>query len=517
MQFKIKVLIASAATAALTLIALNLPATQNNNLPAGGGPQPSADARVDPRYLEFYEQEVAWKKCGGGQLLCAKVEVPSDWNNPSGERLKIAVAYHLATNAQAKGTLIFNPGGPGVSGVNWLKDSYEQLGTKDLRAKFNFVGFDPRGVGSSEPLIKCFDAKGTDELLYGAPKSQIGTAGDVAETRASTKELTAACLKNTGPNLEFVDTASAAKDMDIIRAVFGESKINYLGFSYGTYLGTMYAELFPYRVGRMVLDGAIDPTVDDAGQNIAQLIGFDRALKNFLTDCVGNKDCPFTGDLASAEAQLSNLLLSIESKPLKTDSGRELTIWAAITGILMPLYGQSWWPTLSDGLTEALNGNGTTLLSLADTYNDRNEDGTYASNTLEVNIAVSCLDARQPTDAKSMAAQNQIALKTSSVLGRYWQFGGLTCEQWPFPVAERPKTFEAKGTPPILVVGTTGDPATPYEQAVSLAKNVLSNARLITFNGEGHTAYGLESQCVNKAVDDYFIKNVVPTEDPDCT
>jgi pimeloyl-ACP methyl ester carboxylesterase len=155
-------------------------------------------------------------------------------------------------------------------------------------------------------------------------------------------------------------------------------------------------------------------------------------------------------------------------------------------------------------------------LQLAETYNDRNEDGTYSTNLLEANIAISCLDARQASDAESMATENQKVLEASPTLGRYWQFGALTCEQWPFPVAARPNSYLAPGSAPILVIGTTGDPATPYSQAISLANQVLENGHLVTFNGEGHTAYGQESSCVNNAVDDYFIRNVVPTEDPDC-
>jgi pimeloyl-ACP methyl ester carboxylesterase len=401
--------------------------------------------------------------------------------------------------------------------VNWLKDSATQIGTTNLRANFNLVGFDPRGVGASEPKITCLDAKNTDEFLYSDSKFGIGTEQDIAATRAGIKEFTDACLANTGPNLRFVDTASAAKDLDVIRAVFGEEKINYLGFSYGTFLGTMYAELFPGRVGSMVLDGAIDPTVTEDAQNISQLVGFDRALKNYLTSCLESQDCPFTGSLQNAEKQIQQLLLRIEKKPLTTESERDLTIWSAITGIIMPLYGQSWWPTLTDAFADAMRGDGTILLALADTYNDRLEDGSYGSNMLEANIAISCMDGRQSADEKSVAAQNKLALQTSSTFGRYWQFGALTCEQWPFPVAERPSEFAAKGSAPILVIGTTGDPATPYEQAVALANDVLENAQLVTFNGEGHTAYGLESKCINRTVDNYFIKNVVPSEDPDCS
>ena len=508
-------LIAAVSSLSLVLSACTSPSL--TSAPITGGPQPSADSAIAAELRPFYTQAVEWSNCAEPDILCADIEVPADWSNPSGDRLKLALAYRKADNENALGSVIFNPGGPGSSGVNWLKDSATQIGTTNLRTNFNLVGFDPRGVGGSEPKIACLDAKNTDEFLYSDSGFGIGTARDVAATRAAVKEFTNACLENTGPNLQFVDTASAAKDLDVIRAVFGDEKINYLGFSYGTFLGTMYAQLFPERVGSMVLDGAIDPTVSEAEQNVSQLIGFDRALKNFLTSCLENQDCPFSGSLQNAERQIQRLLLKIEKKPLSTDSDRELTIWAAITGIIMPLYGQSWWPTLSDAFADAMRGDGTVLLALADTYNDRSDDGSYGSNMLEANIAISCLDGRQSADAKSIAEQNEIVLRTSSTFGRYWQFGALTCEQWPFPVAERPSEFAAKNSAPILVIGTTGDPATPYEQAVALANEVLENAQLVTLNGEGHTAYGLESKCINRTVDNYFIKNVVPSEDPNCS
>jgi len=323
-------------------------------------------------------------------------------------------------------------------------------------------------------------------------------------------------LKNTGPNLAFIDTVSSAKDLDVIRAVFGDEQINYLGFSYGTQLGATYAALFPQRVGRMVLDGAINPTLSDADQSLYQLVGFDQALKNFLANCLQSADCPFSGSMETALVKIQKFLRGLENSPLPTDSGRELTVWAAITGLIMPLYSQSYWPYLSQGFSEGFAGDGTTLMSLADSYNERAEDGSYGSNLMEANISISCLDARSPSDAASMAAQNERVLEASPVLGRYWQFGALSCEQWPFAVVSHPDDYSAKGSKTIMVVGTTGDPATPYAQAVSLANEVLENGVLVTFNGEGHTAYGQESKCVNNAVDNYFIKNVVPTEDPNC-
>lgn len=489
-----------------------MPATK----PVAGGPQPSADESISEDLLPFYNQKLIWNSCGGDKTFCSFLEVPQDWNKPAGERFKIAVIYRQAGSAKPKGSLLFNPGGPGTSGVSWVRDSGDQIGTSNLRENFNLVGFDPRGVGESEPKVKCLTVKQKDEMFYGASTWPVGSPQEVSETRIKMKNFVSACVKNTGSSLQYIDTISAAKDMDIIRAVFGESKINYLGYSYGTYLGAAYAQLFPKRVGHMVLDGAIDPTVDEETQDLFQLKGFDQALKDFLADCLDNQDCPFSGSISKAQARVTKLLSDIEKKPLNTDSGRKLTIWGALTGIVMPLYSQDWWPSLAEGFAEALKGDGSTLLSLADTYNDRNQDGTYATNTIESNIAISCLDSRAPSDEASMAAANQELLAASSMLGKYWQFGALSCEQWPYPVAQRPATFRAIGAEKILVVGTTGDPATPYSQAVSLAKDVLANAQLITFNGEGHTAYGLDSSCVNKAVDEYFIKNVVPTEDPDC-
>ena len=480
------------------------------------GPQPSVDSNISAELQHFYSQTVDWSACGGEKTYCAKIEVPADWSNPGGDRLKIALAYHQATNAKALGSVIFNPGGPGASGVSWIKNSVDQLATKQLRANFNLVGFDPRGVGDSDPKVKCLSPKDTDEFLYSDAGFEIGSTADIKDTRERIKKFTDACVKNTGNNIAYVDTVSAAKDLDVIRAVFGDDKINYLGFSYGTQLGSTYASLFTQRVGHMVLDGAIDPTVSDSEQSVIQLVGFDQALKNFLTDCLGNQDCAFSGSVASAQQKISKLLRGLELKALPTKSDRELTVWGAVTGIIMPLYSASWWPALNQGFAEALKGDGTTLLQLADTYNDRNENGSYSTNLLEANIAISCLDSRQSADAESMAAENQKVLEASPTLGRYWQFGALTCEQWPFPVAAHPESYAASGSAPILVIGTTGDPATPYSQAISLANHVLENGHLVTFNGEGHTAYGRSNECVVTAVDNFLIKGLVPVKDPNC-
>lgn len=500
-------------TAAITVIALALAGCA----PSVVGPTPMVDVTIPTQYQEFYSQQVDWSPCGlDEQTFCGDIVVPVDWAKPSEGTLKLAVAFHKADSGKPLGSLIFNPGGPGSSAVPWITDSIDQLGTALLRKNFNMVGFDPRGVGSSEPTVECLSPKETDRFLYGTAEYELGSPEDIKDTRDQLAKFVAACLKNTGPNLAFIDTVSAAKDLDVIRAVFGDDQINYLGFSYGTQLGATYAALFPQRVGSMVLDGAINPTLSDADQSLFQLVGFDQALKNFLADCLQSADCPFNGSMETALAKIQKFLRGLETAPLPTESGRDLTVWAAITGLIMPLYSQSYWPYLSQGFAEGFAGDGSTLMALADAYNERAEDGSYGSNLMEANISISCLDARSPSDAASMAAQNQRVLEASPVLGRYWQFGALTCEQWPFDVVPHPDDYSAKGSKAVMVVGTTGDPATPYSQAVSLANEVLDNGVLVTFNGEGHTAYGQESKCVNDAVDNYFIRKVVPTEDPNC-
>ena len=325
--------------------------------------------------------------------------------------------------------------------------------------------------------------------------------------------------KRQGKIFGHVGTVEAARDMDVIRALLGQSKLNYLGYSYGTFLGTTYAALYPQRVGRFVLDGAIDPTVSDEDQSANQLRGFDLALRNYLKDCLttNKKTCPFTGDVDSAMLQITNFFKKLETTPLRTTlAGRKLTISGGITGLIMTLYSETYWQYTSSAFKNAYAGDGTTFLQLADFYNDRNADGTYGSNTLEANMAVSCLDSRSKPASSAMKAQNARLMKMSPFFGRYWQNGALGCEQWPYPIAKPPVSYVAKGSGPIVVIGTTGDPATPYWQAQNLATKILSDGHLITFNGEGHTAYGRSNECVVSAVDNFLIKGVVPVKDPNC-
>jgi pimeloyl-ACP methyl ester carboxylesterase len=507
-------LVAALTAAALGLSGCSVPSTEPSLAPIAT-PTATVDSTVVDDLKPFYSQVVDWKSCGK-RILCSHVKVPTSWSDPTAGSLSLAVAYRAADIAKPLGSIIFNPGGPGASGYDWILNSVDYLGTKTLRSNFNIVGFDPRGVGLSEPTVKCFDAKQTDVLLYGDNGLPLGSPQDIKATRSQLAEFATACSKNTGPAMAYLDTVSAAKDLDVIRAVMGESKLDYLGFSYGSFLGETYAALFPKKFDHMVIDGVIDPSVSDSQQSVFQLKGFDLALRNYLANCLSSADCPFTGSVSKALSKIKAFLRALETRPLPTKDGRELTAWAANTGLIMPLYSEDYWPQLSQAFAEAFDGDGTTFIDLADTYNDRDANGRYSTNLMEANIAISCLDARQPSDDASMAKQNSRMLAASPTLGRYWQFGALTCEQWPYPIVSRPVDYSAKGSKPILVVGTTGDPATPYGQAVSVANKVLSNGHLVTYNGEGHTAYGRSNVCVSSAVDNYFIKDEVPTEDPNC-
>lgn len=481
------------------------------------GTETSAIVEPKPSYpvefAKYYEQELQSKDCGEN-LVCADIAVPMDWSDPESQEITIATIYRKADKTP-KGFVAFNPGGPGASGFDWVNDSGDFLGSKTLRENFNILGFDPRGVGKSS-AVSCLGDSELDEFLYGVSGYELGSDEDLAAARDSISDFSAKCQENTGELLGFVDTVSAARDMDVLRAVYGQSKLNFLGYSYGSFLGTTYATLYPENVGRFVLDGAIDPTVADQEQTRYQIEAFENALRAFLENCDQFEDCPFSGDVEADLERIKSFLYELESNSLPTSSNRELTIWAGVTGLIMTLYSESYWSTLSTAFDEAFSGSGDLFLALADFYNDRGDDGKYTTNLMPANYAINCLDSRSDSSMSSMLEENQRLVDIAPTLGRYWQFGALSCESWPYPAAERPADYSAAGSPTILVIGTTGDPATPYSQAVSLANDVLENGFLITYNGEGHTIYGQQVSCVDDKVDDFFLTGNLPEKDPNC-
>lgn len=473
---------------------------------------PLSPAKAFNTLDDYYTQTISWHDCES--LKCASVTVPIDYANPGDGSIELSINWLRSTGSADLGWLLENPGGPGSSGMDFVASAGPQVASDSLRKHYDIVGFDPRGVQRSAP-IKCYDSKGLDEVLY----SDWGIPGSKQEydrTVSEMKKLVAACQKNSGKVFGFVDTVSAAKDLDVIRAALGEDKLNYMGFSYGTFLGATYATLFPENVGRFVLDGATDPSVSDEQQSLNQLKAFDQALQNYLANCLGTSDCPFSGSKASAMKRIIAFFKTLETQPLNTEDSRKLYASTAVTGLIMSLYSNDYWQYLTQAFNQAFQGDGTTFIRLADAYNERDRDGNYTTNTFEANLATSCLDSRSNPDPAAMKKQNALVLKYSPFLGRYWQNGAIGCAQWPFPIATPPENYAAKGSGPIIVVGTTGDPATPYWQAQNMANKILANGHLITFNGEGHTAYGRSNDCVVNAVDAYLIKGIVPETDPNC-
>ena len=477
------------------------------------GAAASSGTSTAPAGLErFYGQQLDWTTCG--KFECAKATVPVDWSAPDGDVIQLALERQKATSGTAVGSLLVNPGGPGASGVDALESVALERISKSVLAKYDVVGFDPRGVSRSAP-VTCSDPKTLDSIVSADP--DYSTPAGIAAVEQTYADFGSACLAKTGPLLGHVDTISAAKDMDVLRAALGDDKLTYLGYSYGTQLGATYAALFPERVGRLVLDGALDPTLTYDETSIGQAKGFESALRAYVTDCQAGKGCPLTGSVDNGLAQIKTLLDHARAKPLTTDQpGRRLTGSLAFTGIALPLYSSSYWTYLTAALTKALQSDdGSGLLSLADTYYERSPDGTYANNSTEAFWAIGCLDDQPSADVADMQASAAAIQAAAPTVGYYFAYGAVICAKWPVPEVGPLSSYAAKGAAPILVVGTTNDPATPYAWAQSLSK-LLSSGVLLTYKGEGHTAYGVANDCLNGAVDAYLLDGTVPADGTRC-
>ncbi len=381
-----------------------------------------------------------------------------------------------------------------------------------MRAAYDLVGLDPRGVGRSTP-VSCLSNDRMD--AYTAvditPADQARTDALVA----ADKEFAAACQQKSGAFLGHVSTVESARDLDVLRALLGDAKLHYLGKSYGTFLGATYAGLFPTRVGRMVLDGAMDPSLDAVAGNKAQAGGFETAWSAFAQDCVKHDDCPLGGTEKQAGEQLDVLFKQLEAHPLPTDSSRTLSASQATTGVIQAMYAEFLWPQLRTALTTAKAGDGTGLLKLSDDYYERSADGSYP-NLMYANMAVNCLDLPAPFTGPDQVRSAVPAFEAVSPhFGQDMAWMALSCTYWPVKATGAAHTVRAAGSAPIVVVGTTRDPATPYAWAQSLAGQ-LESGRLLTYDGDGHTAYGRHNSCVDDAVNRYLLGGDAPAAGTRC-
>jgi pimeloyl-ACP methyl ester carboxylesterase len=484
-----------ALSAVLVLLALPL----SNLVVKSSDPFKPSKVKIDASSISgYYIQNFNWNDCYGG-FLCATFKVPIDYDNLELGEFDIAVMKHQAPNAI--GNLVVNPGGPGGSGVDYAY-SYESAFTSAIQESFNIVGFDPRGVGRSTP-IECLSDAETDEAY--AASAYPENEAEIAQMRQESKAFAESCSKEN-KYLKFYSTANAARDMDILRALLGDAKLNFLGKSYGTYLGTLYAKLFPEKVGKFVLDGAVDPTINSLEQTLQQAVGFDSAFVAFANDCVKDANCVLTGDVI---AQIQGKLAELHKEPVKVGN-RKLTESLAMYGIAMALYDQEYgWPSLRSALKDLFNGEGKPLLDLADAYTGRDSNGNYQSNDAEALTVISCADF-PPSEIKI-----DDVVAAAPLFGKYVAYADINCEYLPKPKYElisKPINLVSE----VLVIGTTNDPATPYRWAIKLAE-VLVNSKLISVSADGHTGYNRGSDCVDQAVEKYLISGVIPAQNLACS
>ncbi|MFE6865281.1 alpha/beta hydrolase [Kitasatospora sp. NPDC057692] len=474
-------------------------------------------------------QRLAWQACpapsaaqGRGPAPdapweCATLKAPLDYAAPSGRTVDLAlIRIRAAGGGEPRiGSLVYNFGGPGASGVVTLPALAQDYA--DLNTRYDLVGFDPRGVGDSAG-VRCLDDAATD-----ASATVDGSPDDTAEVRAlgeAVAAYAAACQANSGGVLPYVDTVSAARDLDLLRQVLGDDRLHYFGLSYGTELGGVYAHLYPGNVGRMVMDAVVDPTQDPVQTALGQAKGFQLALENFMTACAeqAGADCPTGSGGAQGTERIATLLRGLDAAPLPADGGRTLTQDLAVTGIAAALYSEASWNALAVGLQEAMQGGtGTTLLALADAYLGRDAQGRY-SNLSAANRAVTCVDDRQRYTEAEVREQLPAFRQASPVFGEFAAWGLAACTGWPVAGRTDHPEVDAPGAAPIIVIGNTGDPATPYEGARAMARQLGPGVGVtVTLRGQGHGGYDTGNACLKQTVDHYLLDGVVPPDGTTCT
>jgi len=483
---------------------------------AYGLPGPVARAAepspTEPTLQRYSSQILTWRPCQA--LQCAELTVPRDYDDPAAGDISISLTRATAKTASPLGSIVVNPGGPGGSGVDFTGYVATSV-MPSVAAKFNVVGFDPRGVGRSAP-ITCMTGRQTTAWLRTDTTPDTAAEQEVLMRRAAT--IGTGCLAMSPAMARHVSTEDTVRDLDILRAALGDERLNLLGFSYGTYLGTKYAERFGDRVGRFVLDGAVDPALDVMQVSQGQSAGFQAAFARFAASCAKQAGCPGGRSAASVTAWVNGLLRRLDRSPLPTDQGTTLNQAQAITAIFFAMYSTDTWPSLRAGLADAAAGDGSGLQFLADYATDRTGPNRYGSNMNSAFYAISCWDFPAAPDRAGLQAAARRWSATAAVpeLARAMSWGNAPCTTWYGHARQPPAPAVTTTTAPILVVGTRFDPATPYEWAEALHRQ-LPTSSLLTYEGDGHTAYGSGSNCIDRAIDAYFLTGAMPAPGKSCT
>ncbi len=511
----ILVLLVAGAGAAFTVISGD--DGSEDGEPPTHEPSPSAAPGAlppsSPKLADFYDQQLDWQPChDGDDDECATMKVPLDYAHPKGESIRLALLKVLAREPDAKvGSLVVNPGGPGVAGHVVRRRWRHLLGRRVARPLRHRRLRPARHRRKHKRRLP--DRRATRRLPRVGPGA--GLAGRAGRVRHLARTFGEGCVTNSGALAAHVSTVEAVRDMDILRAVLGEPRLDFFGASYGTKLGATYAQIFPNRIGRMVLDGAVDLSLDRREMAIQQAEGFETALRAYVGNCVDSGDC-FLGDSVDAGiARIQQFLADVDATPLPAQNDRKLTAGNAFYGIAAPLYVRDYWTLLSLSLRQAFGGDGTSLLLLSDTYANRNPGGGYANNSLEANWDIGCLDDPASIPISKVARLVPAFEKAAPTFGEAFAYPLINCSGFT-PRSTLPVPHnKARGAPPLLVIGTTRDPATPLRWAVALADQ-LSSAVLVTRDGDGHTGYHSDNSCVDATVENYLVDGTVPTSDVDC-
>jgi pimeloyl-ACP methyl ester carboxylesterase len=494
-----------------------VPPTRPANGGSSDGAAPSAPAQgssapetsSDPALARFYDQDLKWKNCGIAD--CATIVAPLDYSDPDGPTIDLAITRVKATGDRI-GSLFVNPGGPGGSAVDYAK-SADYIVSRDVRSAFDIVGLDPRGAGNSDP-VECLTDQQLDEL--GAADGTPDTPAEEQEVARLSAIPGAGCAAGSSPRYEHVGTVDAARDLDLARALVGDETLTYLGKSYGTMLGATYAELFPDRVGRLVLDGVLPASLDIVEVTKGQADAFEVAIRDFAQDCLTYEDCPLSGGVDEAVGQVQDFFAELDANPLPgtdRDLNEPLAAYATLANLYFPSYD---YPRLRSALRQAIdNGDPREMFEILDARISRGPDGRYLDNSTEAFYAVTCLDRPYTGSIDDVRALAEEWRPTAPTFGPALAWGLLTCKDWPATGEVITETV-AEGSNPILVVSTRKDPATPYQWGELLAEQ-LDNARLVTYEGVGHTAYIEGSRCVDGAVDAYLLRGELPEDGLVCS